>query len=71
MNKWWKHAYSVISVDPKAKTLKLRNPWGQYGRTLEGEAIKEGDGTVDIKLVDFMKWFDTVSYSGQVKKINE
>ena len=64
------HAYSVIEVNVQAKTLKLRNPWGKYGRTLGGAKAEDNGGIVHINIDDFVKWYADVSYAGQVKEIN-
>jgi len=65
------HAYSVLAAPPAGhggrRTLTVRNPWGEYGRTYDwskapaemAKAIVGGTGTFDIELSDFTKYFDS------------
>jgi len=80
------HAYTVM--DTKANTdsnpesdagsgnfywVKMRNPWGSYGREYDfsqvgpdnmAKAIEEGDGVFWLELSDLSRYFDSLDFSG-------
>jgi Domain of unknown function (DUF4157)/Calpain family cysteine protease len=64
------HAYSVLGVK-NGNQIKLRNPWGQYGRDVHGNVVKEGDGTVEMPMDQFLKWFDTLAISEKVERLRK
>jgi len=72
------HAYTVLGTTTKedgVHYIKLRNPWGSYGRQYSGKdeitgglkivtdpvQLQETDGTFDIELTDFTKSYDDIS----------
>ncbi|MBP8810655.1 MAG: DUF4157 domain-containing protein [Kofleriaceae bacterium] len=73
-----KHAYSLLDYKPKGERasgepifLKLRNPWGEYGRDYEKQEngrLKafgfQGDGTFWIDLADFVANFQDINWLG-------
>lgn len=65
------HAYSAISCrtdDNGLRWIKLRNPWGEYGRAYDFDAPKgqrvrevaDGDGRFELELSDLTKRFHTI-----------
>lgn len=72
-----KHAYTLLDYKPKPGPtpgqrifLKLRNPWGNYGRAYEEDmgllkaVAIEGDGTFWIDLADFVANFRDINWVG-------
>jgi hypothetical protein len=64
------HVYAVIAVPPMDKDgrrfLRLRNPWGSTGLGYDDNFKKHkvlSDGTFDIELSDFARYFTSVDYS--------
>ena len=73
------HAYTVLDYDPRREEyppgqqikIKLRNPWGHYGRKYEevlgkvkGVADSGGKGIFWIDLADLVAYFDDLAISG-------
>lgn len=73
------HAYTVLDYDPHLEAypqgqqikIKLRNPWGSYGRKYEqvlgkvkGVADNGGNGIFWIDLADLVAYFDDLAISG-------
>ncbi len=64
------HSYSVLRVSEEGGVLflRLRNPWGRYGRSYQRDdkgwtpmAVDDGDGEFDMELTDFLKRFKNVN----------
>ena len=50
--------------------LKIRNPWGNYGRKYDfskgadaGEEVKDGDGISWLELSDLTKFFNQIHFN--------
>jgi hypothetical protein len=70
-----KHAYSVLDYTPKVLEpdtpirVKIRNPWGHYGRAYEPDlggglkstTIAKGDGVFWIDIADMVSFFSRLS----------
>ncbi|MBW4635574.1 MAG: DUF4157 domain-containing protein [Iphinoe sp. HA4291-MV1] len=74
------HAYTILGVRGSGETgeIQLRNPWGRYGRNDNPkdwellkekgeEAKKNTTGVFWIGITEFLKWFDTLDISGEVR----
>lgn len=57
------HAYAVIGYDPETQSITIRNPHGR-GEPRAGYPGHDGvnDGTFQMSLQEFNKWFSTLNY---------
>lgn len=65
------HAHTVLSVDEKAETIKVRNPWGRFEPTNEKGKPRDGkdDGIFELSYEEYVRDFGKISMQTTSKSL--